>query len=105
MSYVSIFYGWIGFADCYIIGRMDPQLARQRAQADSTHRRGKFELHVRLQTALLDWYSALDKVLPGRVLFGFPSETPALENLDGRYAVEAFDQLIASLPRESTHTF
>ncbi|VVP44405.1 hypothetical protein PS862_05057 [Pseudomonas fluorescens] len=96
----TIAQGRIGFADCYIVGRIDPQLARQRAQADSTRRRGKFELHVRLQTALLDWYSALDKVLPGRVRFGFPSEMPALENLDGRYAVEAFDQMIASLHAE-----
>ncbi|MFJ2334106.1 hypothetical protein [Pseudomonas helleri] len=36
---------------------------------------------------------------PGRVRFGFPSEMPTLKSLDGRYAVEAFDQMIGSLPR------
>lgn len=91
----------IGFADGYIVGRIDPALARQRAQADSTRRRGKFELHVRLQTALLTWYSALDKALPGRVRFDFPAGIPAVENLDRRYALSAFDQMIASLPRPS----
>jgi hypothetical protein len=97
----TIAQGRIGFADSYIVGRIDPTLARQRAQADSTRRRGNFELHVRLQTALLNWYSALDKALPGRVRFDFPAGIPACENLDGRYAVSAFDQMIASLPRPS----
>lgn len=92
----------IGFADCYIVGSIDPQLARERANADTTRRRRNFELHVRLQTALLNWYSAIEKVLPGRVQFGFPSEMPALKSLDGRYALEAFDQMIASLPRPHT---
>jgi hypothetical protein len=64
----------IGFADCYILGRIDPLLARERAKADTTRRRSKFELHVRLQQALLTWYSAMDEVLPGRVRFGFPQK-------------------------------
>lgn len=89
----------IGFADYYIVGSIDPQLARERANADTTRRRRKFELHVRLQAALLNWYSAIEKVLPGRVQFGFPSEMPTLKSLDERYALEAFDQMIASLPR------
>ncbi|MBU6957861.1 hypothetical protein KRR23_08900 [Pseudomonas sp. CVAP len=99
----TIAQGRIGFADCYIVGRIDPQLARERAKADTTRRRSRFELHVRLQQALLTWYSAMDEVLPGRVRFGFPSEMPTLKNLDGRYAVAAFDQMIASLPHP-THT-
>lgn len=33
----------IGFADCYIVGRVDPQLARERAKADITRRRSGFE--------------------------------------------------------------
>lgn len=97
--------GRIGFADCYIIGQIDPQLARQRALTDTTRRRSQFELHVRLQPALLSWYAALDRALPGRVRFGFPSQIPALENLDGRYALEAFDQMIAALPEKATNDF
>lgn len=96
--------GRIGFADCYIVGHIDPQLARERAQADSTRRRSKFELHVRLQSAVLGWYGAIEKVLPGRVQFGFPAAMPSVKRLDGRYAVEAFDQMIAALPRPDQHT-
>ena len=95
----TIAQGRIGFADGYIVGRIDPQLARERAKADTTRRRSGFELHVRLQQALLVWYSAIDEVLPGRVRFGFPAAMPTLENLDERYALAAFDQMIELLPR------
>jgi hypothetical protein len=46
---------------------------------------------------------AMDEVLPGRGDSCFPSEMPTLQSFDGRYAVAAFDQMIASLPRP-THT-
>ncbi|QVM93417.1 hypothetical protein JYG34_10510 [Pseudomonas entomophila] len=94
----TIAQGRIGFADCYLVGRIDPRLARERAQADSTRRRSGFELHVRLQPALMDWYSTLDKVLPGRVHFDFPRQLPALESPVGRYSIAAFDRMIALLP-------
>ena len=61
--------------------------------------------HQRRTHSLVDRQPQYLKPIASRVRFGFPSEMPALENLDGRYAVEAFDQMIASLPRESTHTF
>lgn len=95
----TIVQGRIGFADCYLLNPIDPQLARQRAQADTTRRRRNFELHVRLQAALLSWYAALEQVLPGRVYMGFPAQMPVLKNLEGRYSVNAFDQLIAALGR------
>lgn len=90
--------GQIGFADAYFVGRIDPELARQRAQADTTRRRSRFELNVRLQDALLNWYIALDQALPGRVHFELPSAIPALANLEGRYGLQAFDKMIAALP-------
>jgi len=89
--------GRIGFADAYVVGQIDPALARQQALADLTRRRSKFELHVRLQPALLKWYSALDRVLPGRVQFGFPEARPSVENQNERYSLQAFDRLIALL--------
>lgn len=95
----TIAQGRIGFADGYIIGRIDPQLARERAKADTTRRRSKFELHVRLQDSLLTWYSAMNEVLPSQVQFGFLSEVSTLKSIGGRYEVAAFDQMIASLPR------
>lgn len=95
----TIAQGRIGFADRYIVARIDPDLARARAKADSTRRRSKFELHVRLQDALLSWYSALEQVLPGRVQFGLPAELPAVEKTGERYSLTAFDQMIAALPK------
>lgn len=95
----TVAQGQIGFADCYLVGQIDPQLARERARADVTRRRGRFELHVRLQQAVLSWYRAIETVLPGRVQFGFPAQMPPVNNLDGRYALAAFDQMIASLPQ------
>lgn len=94
----TIAQGRIGFADCYIVGRIDPQLARERAKADTTRRRGNFELHVRLQQALLSWYSAMAQVRPASVLFELPAAMPAVESREGRYSLAAFDQMIALLP-------
>ena len=96
----TITQGRIGFADCYIVGRIDPLLARERAKADTTRRRSNFELHVRLQQALLIWYASMDEVLPGRVRFGFPCKMPTVEKLEGRYSLTSFDQMIALLPRK-----
>lgn len=98
----TIAQGRIGFADRYCVGRIEPQLARERAKADLTRRRSGFELHVRLQPALLAWYSALEKVLPGRVQFGLPGAMPAVETLAQRYSLTAFDQMIALLPAKSS---
>ena len=94
----TVAQGRIGFADAYIVGRIDPQLARQRARADTTRRRSNFELHVRLQQALLTWYAAIEHVLPGSVHVGFPAKMPAAQPRDDRYPLAAFDRMIALLP-------
>ena len=72
----TVAQGRIGFADAYIVGRIDPQLARQRARADSTRRRSNFELHVRLQQALLTWYAAIEHVLPAVCKWAFLQKCP-----------------------------
>lgn len=48
----TIAQGRIGFADRYLVVSIAPELARERAKADTTRRRSNFELHVRLQQAL-----------------------------------------------------
>ncbi len=65
---------------------------------DKTRQRRQFELHVRLQKPLMQWYSALDRAVPGRVQFGFPSEMPMETRRRDRYDLAAFDRLIAELP-------
>ena len=91
----------IGFADSYLVGEIDPHIARERARMDTSRRRRHFELHVRLQPALIDWYSALDAVLPGRVQFGFPATLPTPTRTGVRYDVSVFDRMIEDLSRRS----
>lgn len=91
--------GRIGFADCYIVANTDVETARRQAMTDTTRRRGNFDLHARLRPALLEWYTALDVVLPGRVQFGLPARLP-IGNEDGkRHDIAAFDAMIARLPQ------
>jgi hypothetical protein len=90
----------IGFADLYYIGIIEPAVARQRKQTDLTRSRRNFELHVRLQPALIDWYEALRAVLPGQVFFGFPDARPATappSSESRRYDLATFDNFIARL--------
>jgi hypothetical protein len=90
----------IGFADLYYIGVIEPAVARQRKQADPTRSRRNFELHVRLQPALIAWYEALSAVLSGQVFFGFPDSRPATAPTAAasrRYDLAAFDNFIARL--------
>ena len=91
--------GLIGFADRYLIADVEPRVAEERALGEPTRRRRNFELHSRLQPALLDWYSALDAAAPGRVQFGLPDGLPDLTSLGERYDLGAFDWMIQSLPR------
>ena len=95
----TVAQGRIGFADCYLVGNVDPRVARERAQADKTRRRRNFELHARLQPALLAWYAALDGVLPGRVQVGLPASTPKITSGGARYDLTAFDRVVSALPR------
>jgi hypothetical protein len=90
----------IGFADLYYIRIIEPAVARQRKQTDLTRSRRNFELHVRLQPALIDWYEALRAVLPGQVFFGFPDARPATappSSESRRYDLATFDNFIARL--------
>jgi hypothetical protein len=90
----------IGFADLYYIGIIEPAVARQRKQTDLTRSRRNFELHVRLQPGLIDWYEALRAVLPGQVFFGFPDARPATappSSESRRYDLATFDNFIARL--------
>lgn len=90
--------GEIGFADRYLVAEVAPEIARARARADASRSRRNFELHVRLQPALIAWYAALDAVLPGRVQFGLPPALPATCETGERYSLSAFDRMIATLP-------
>ncbi|MBB5716787.1 hypothetical protein [Sphingomonas aerophila] len=90
--------GRIGFADYYLIADTDVETARQRAMADISRRRRNFDRHARLRPALLEWYAALDMVLPGRVRFGLPATLPVGMVVGERHNLTAFDAMISRLP-------
>ena len=90
----------LGFADVYLVKVIDAATARIQMQGDSSRTRTNFELHLRLQAPLLDWYRAIEQVFTGRVHWELSGDLkiPSMPSNDRRYAVQAFDALLASLP-------
>ena len=96
----------IGFADRYLVKRIDPSVARAQKEGDVTRRRSNFEQHLALQPHLIDWFIALSKALPSSIQFGFPNyetlraecqnKTP--EENPRRFDVSIFDALVEHLP-------
>ena len=64
----------LGFADVVLLSIPDPQQLATQRNGDHTRRRGHFDLHARLSEPLAEWYAVLDRLDPGRVVDGFPSE-------------------------------
>ncbi len=64
----------LGFADVVLLSIPDPQQLATQRNGDYTRRRGHFDLHARLSEPLAEWYAVLDRLDPGRVVDGFPSE-------------------------------
>ena len=94
----TIAAGEIGFADAYFVQPVDPAVATSRAAGDVRRTRRNFALHLRLQPSLLDWYRTLDRVLPGRVAFGWPDALPQLSPRERCPGPAVFDALIDALP-------
>ena len=90
----------LGFADAYFVSRLEPDLARKRSAGDTTRQRRNFDLHVRLQPALLAWYRTLGEALGIPVHFELPDHLPATitPKRKNRYDVKLFDKFISSLP-------
>jgi hypothetical protein len=97
----AIANGRLGFADTYLVKRIDTQLARQQRDADPTRSRRNFELHVKLHERLVAWYRVMEKVLPGAVIWNLPDDGLAglseRGNPASRSSVQTFDQMIQFL--------
>jgi hypothetical protein len=61
-------------ADIFLVADVDEATLRARRDADPLRTRGNFEQHVRLRDSLLRWYAVIDRLEPGRVVFGLPPE-------------------------------
>jgi hypothetical protein len=96
--------GRYALADVFLVSNVDDATLRARRDADASRRRGNFERHVLLRDALLRWYSATDRLEPGRVVFGLPVNgiTPDLiakGKRARRSGRELFDDLMKELVR------
>ena len=94
--------GRYALADVFLVSDVDDATLRARRDADRSRTRRNFERHVLLRDSLLRWYSAIDRLEPGRVVFGLPAVgiTPDLiakgerKRRSGR---ELFDELMMEL--------
>ena len=64
----------LGFPDAVLLSIPDAQQLVTQRNRDRTRRRGHLDLHARLAEPLAEWYAALDRLDPGRVVDGLPSE-------------------------------
>jgi hypothetical protein len=94
--------GRYALADVFLVSDIDDATLRARRDADPSRTRRNFERHVLLRDSLLRWYRAIDRLEPGRVVFGLPPDgvTPDLiakGKRARRSGLELFDQLIKEL--------
>ncbi len=94
--------GRYALADVFLVSDVDDATLRARRDADPSRTRRNFERHVLLRDSLLRWYSAIDRLEPGRVVFGLPADgiTPRLiakGKRTTRSGRELFDRLMKEL--------
>jgi len=73
----------LGFGDVVLVSIPPLHVLRHHEATDMTRQRRSFDLHVTLAEPLREWYSAVERAEPGRVLWSWPaSGVPT--NLDKR---------------------
>ena len=94
--------GRYALADVFLVSDVDDATLRARRDADPSRTRRNFERHVLLRDSLLRWYSAIDRLEPGRVVFDLPAggitpELIAKGKRTTRSGRELFDRLMKEL--------
>jgi hypothetical protein len=94
--------GRYALADLFLVSDVDVATLRARRESDPSRARSNFERHVLLRDSLLRWYSAIDRLEAGRVVFGLPAAglTPDLlakGKRARRSGPELFDELMKEL--------
>jgi hypothetical protein len=94
--------GRYALADVFLVSDIDIDTLRARREGDPSRTRRDFERHVLLRDSLLRWYAAIDRLEPGRVVFGLPVDgiTPDLlarGTHKKRSGFELFDRLMDEL--------
>jgi hypothetical protein len=95
----------LGFADIYLVKRIEPLLARQQRDLDPTRSRRNFNLHVKLHDPLMAWYRTMEKVLPRPIIWNLPdcglASLSELGNPPNRSSILIFDQMVGLLPKRA----
>ena len=94
--------GRYALADVVLVAEVDAGTLRARREADTTRTRRNFEVHVKLRDTTISWYRAIDRLEPGRVVFGLPANglTPQLiakGKRANRSGLDLFDRLMSEL--------
>jgi hypothetical protein len=94
--------GRYALADLFLVSDIDVDTLRARREGDPSRTRRNFERHVLLRDTLLRWYGAIDRLEPGRVVFGLPTDgiTPELiakGKRAKRSGLDLFDKLMSEL--------
>ena len=88
----------LGVVDTVVLLIPDDDTLDRQMQGDPRRRRRNFGLHRRLAEPLRDWYSALERAEPGRVLWERPRSLPTPVERN-RYDTELFRKWMTALPR------
>ncbi|MDW9374112.1 hypothetical protein [Sinorhizobium meliloti] len=97
----------LGFADAYFVKAIDPLIAKQQCEGDTSRLRDRFEVHVRLQPFLIQWYALLGEAVGGRVRWTLPDDglpTDAILDSELRYDVKVFDRFVSSLETKAAQS-
>jgi hypothetical protein len=93
----------LGLADLMLVSIPSVEVLRRQRAGDRTRQRRSFDLHVTLAEPLREWYSAVDAVDPGRVVWSWPAAgvpTSTRERFD-RCDVALLDGVMDNLPGRS----
>jgi hypothetical protein len=92
--------GSLGFADMVLVSIPPPAVLRNRKGVNATRQRRLFDLHARLAEPLREWYSAVERAEPGRVVWSWPTTgVPVIRTeRTQRRDTALLDSVIAHLP-------
>jgi hypothetical protein len=63
----------LGFTDFVLVSIPPVHVLRTHKAADMARQRRSFDLHVKLGEPLREWYSAVERAEPGRVVWSWPT--------------------------------
>jgi hypothetical protein len=64
--------GRLGVADVALVSIPSVHVLRTRKAADPTRQRRSFDFHAQLREPLCEWYTAVERAEPGRVVWSWP---------------------------------